>query len=175
MLQCQWLHLEGTFNKQNIYGRAAIPKPLVTHINAKCRLECCHAHKAWSIDKWRKEIWSHESTFTHFPTTGRERVSFKMFGGHPYKRVIVIISIQQSAMEMDLSRYGQPRRGRFAQLIVILKGRITGEKYKNVLANQVHPMMKICFLQEVEFSRMIMHISKPRDWSNHGLMNIRMN
>jgi len=32
-----------------------------------------------------------------------------------------------------------------ANPIVTLKGRITGEKYREVLADQVHPMMKILF------------------------------
>jgi len=33
------------FHKENIYGRTAIPKPLVTDANAKRRVEWCHNHK----------------------------------------------------------------------------------------------------------------------------------
>ncbi|GFV38459.1 uncharacterized protein TNCV_4393401 [Trichonephila clavipes] len=31
--------------KHNIYDKAAIPKPLITDINAKRRLQWCHTHK----------------------------------------------------------------------------------------------------------------------------------
>jgi len=43
-------------HKENIYGRTAIPKPLVTDANAKGRVEWCHNHKTWSIDKWKTVI-----------------------------------------------------------------------------------------------------------------------
>ncbi|GFU80303.1 uncharacterized protein TNCV_3520801 [Trichonephila clavipes] len=38
-------------HKQNICGRTAILKPLVTDVNAKHRLQWCHIHKIWLIDK----------------------------------------------------------------------------------------------------------------------------
>ncbi|GFX43223.1 DDE_3 domain-containing protein [Trichonephila clavipes] len=57
------------FHKRNIYGRAAIPKPLVTDVNAKHRLQWCHTHKTCSIDRWRIVIWCSKSSFTIFPTT----------------------------------------------------------------------------------------------------------
>jgi 23S rRNA-/tRNA-specific pseudouridylate synthase len=61
-------------HKQNIYGRAAIPEPLVTEFNAKRRRQWCHNHKTWSIDEWKTVIWSDESCLTLFPTTGRVHV-----------------------------------------------------------------------------------------------------
>ncbi|GFY27657.1 transposable element Tcb1 transposase [Trichonephila clavipes] len=61
-------------HKQNIYGRAAITKPLVTDVNAKCCLQWCHTHKNWSIDKGKKVICFDEWSFTLFRTTGRVHV-----------------------------------------------------------------------------------------------------
>ncbi|GFW53493.1 hypothetical protein TNCV_3928711 [Trichonephila clavipes] len=43
-------------HKQNTYGRAATPKSLVTDVNAKRRVQWCHTHKMWSIDKWKNVI-----------------------------------------------------------------------------------------------------------------------
>ncbi|GFY28585.1 transposable element Tcb1 transposase [Trichonephila clavipes] len=60
--------------KQNIYGRAAILKPLDTDVNAKHRLRWCHTHKGCSIDKWKKVIWSDESFFMCFLTIGWKHV-----------------------------------------------------------------------------------------------------
>ncbi|GFS96543.1 DDE_3 domain-containing protein [Trichonephila clavipes] len=57
-------------HKQNTYGRATINKPLVPDVNAKHRLQWHHTHKTWKIHKWKKAIWSDESSFTLFPTTG---------------------------------------------------------------------------------------------------------
>jgi len=61
-------------HKEDIYSRTAIPKPFVTDANVKCRVEWCHYPKTWSIDKWKTVIWSDESSFTLFPTTGRVHV-----------------------------------------------------------------------------------------------------
>ena len=64
---------------------------------------------------------------------------------HLHKRMILIASVQLSSMEVDRSWYGQPCHGFLLFQFVTLKGRITGEKYREVLADQVHPMMKILF------------------------------
>ncbi|GFX65454.1 uncharacterized protein TNCV_400051 [Trichonephila clavipes] len=47
-------------SKQSIYGRAAISKLLITHVNGKRRLQGCNTHKTWSIEKWKKVICSDE-------------------------------------------------------------------------------------------------------------------
>ncbi|GFW78813.1 transposable element Tcb2 transposase [Trichonephila clavipes] len=47
-------------HKQNIYGRAAIPKSFLTDVNAKRRLQWCHTYKDWSTDKRKKAIWAEE-------------------------------------------------------------------------------------------------------------------
>ncbi|GFU70612.1 DDE_3 domain-containing protein [Trichonephila clavipes] len=47
-------------HKQSIHGRADIPKPLVTDLNAKRYLQWCHTHKTWSIGKCKKVTGSYE-------------------------------------------------------------------------------------------------------------------
>ncbi|GFW65761.1 hypothetical protein TNCV_585871 [Trichonephila clavipes] len=55
-------------HKQNIYGRAAIPKPFSAEVNAKLRLQKCRNHNTWRIDKWKKVVWSDVSGFFYtFP------------------------------------------------------------------------------------------------------------
>lgn len=58
-------------HKSNIYGRAAISKPLITDANAKLRKKWCHDHKTWTINDWKNVVWSDESSFTLFSTNGR--------------------------------------------------------------------------------------------------------
>ncbi|GFV59848.1 transposable element Tc1 transposase [Trichonephila clavipes] len=62
--------VERHLHKQNIYNRAALTKPLIAEFNATRRLQRCPTHKTWYIVKWKNVIWSDESSFTLFLTTG---------------------------------------------------------------------------------------------------------
>ncbi|GFW13872.1 transposable element Tc1 transposase [Trichonephila clavipes] len=55
----------------NLYGRVGIRKPLVTARHALQRRQWCRTHRQWTPQQWQQVIWSHESTFTLFQTTGR--------------------------------------------------------------------------------------------------------
>ncbi|GFW65353.1 transposable element Tcb1 transposase [Trichonephila clavipes] len=68
------------FHKQSIYGSTAFPMPLVTDINIVFR--GVTLAKTWSIDKWKKVIWSNESLFSR---SSLQQNGFK-FGGHLHKR-----------------------------------------------------------------------------------------
>jgi hypothetical protein len=60
-------------HKLNIDGKAAVAKRLITESNAQLRKGWCHDHKTWTSDncKLPRVIWSNESSFTLFPTSGR--------------------------------------------------------------------------------------------------------
>ncbi|GFX38001.1 DDE_3 domain-containing protein [Trichonephila clavipes] len=59
--------------------------------------------------------------------------------------------------------------------IVTLKGRITEEKYREILVDQVHPVMQTLFpAGDGIFHDEIMHLSLQRVMSSNGLMNTRM-
>ncbi|GFX08798.1 transposable element Tcb1 transposase [Trichonephila clavipes] len=87
-------------HKQNIYGRVAFPKPLVTDVKAKRGLQWCHTSKTWSIDKWKKVIYSDKLSlsFTLFPIKGRVYVWRTLAQAY----VIVIFSFQMSKMGFDM-------------------------------------------------------------------------
>ncbi|GFX96488.1 transposable element Tc1 transposase [Trichonephila clavipes] len=55
----------------NLYGRVGIRKPLVTARHALQQRQWCRTHRQWTPQKWQQVIWSDESTFTQFQTTGR--------------------------------------------------------------------------------------------------------
>ncbi|MBJ5103535.1 hypothetical protein JGF61_23265, partial [Salmonella enterica subsp. enterica serovar Agona] len=57
-------------HKQHIHGRATIAKPLVSLMNMKRRLQWCQEHKTWTAEQWKHVLFSDESMFTLFPTTG---------------------------------------------------------------------------------------------------------
>ncbi|GFT41728.1 hypothetical protein TNCV_4707961 [Trichonephila clavipes] len=60
------------------------------------------------------------------------------FGGHLHKSMILSVPFQQSSLDVNLSRYGQPCLGFSARPIVTVKGRINREKYRDILIDQVH-------------------------------------
>jgi hypothetical protein len=57
-------------HKSNIHSRAAIAKPLIIESNVQMHEQWCHDHKTWTSDN-SHVLWSDESSFTLFPTSGR--------------------------------------------------------------------------------------------------------
>ena len=45
------------------HGRAAANKPKITMRNAKRRLDWCKARRHWTLEQWKRILWSDESRF----------------------------------------------------------------------------------------------------------------
>ena len=52
------------------HGQAAAHKPKITMHNAKRRLECCDARRQWTLEQWKRVLWSDESRFTIWQANG---------------------------------------------------------------------------------------------------------
>ncbi|CAI9553627.1 unnamed protein product, partial [Staurois parvus] len=46
------------------HGRAAASKPYITKCNAKLRMQWCKARRHWTLEQWRRVLWSDESRFS---------------------------------------------------------------------------------------------------------------
>ncbi|KAG1438246.1 hypothetical protein G6F55_013975 [Rhizopus delemar] len=46
-------------------------KPLLSAKNIRKRLSWCMAHKDWTIDDWKRVIWSDETKINRFNSDGR--------------------------------------------------------------------------------------------------------
>ena len=46
------------------HGRAAAHKPKITMRNSGCRLEWYKARHHWTLEQWKRVLWSDESHFT---------------------------------------------------------------------------------------------------------------
>jgi hypothetical protein len=46
------------------HGQAAAHKPKITMRNAKRRLKWCKACRHWTLEQWKRVLWSDESLFT---------------------------------------------------------------------------------------------------------------
>ena len=52
----------------------ALRKPLITKANQKKRLWFAREHKDWTVEDWKKVMWSDESRLTLFQSDGSIRV-----------------------------------------------------------------------------------------------------
>jgi hypothetical protein len=46
------------------HGQAAAHKPKITMHNAKRQLEWCKAQRHWTLEQWKRVLWSDESRIT---------------------------------------------------------------------------------------------------------------
>ena len=52
----------------------ALRKPLISEATGKERLQYAKEHKDWTVEQWKKVMWSDESRFTLFQSDGSIRV-----------------------------------------------------------------------------------------------------
>jgi hypothetical protein len=55
----------------NFHGQAAAHKPTITMRNAKRLLEWCKACRHWTLEQWKRVLWSDESRFLIWQSDGR--------------------------------------------------------------------------------------------------------
>uniref|UniRef100_A0AC34RLD5 Transposase n=1 Tax=Panagrolaimus sp. JU765 TaxID=591449 RepID=A0AC34RLD5_9BILA len=61
-------------NAAGLFGRVPIKKPWISAKNRRARIEFAKAHVDWSIEQWKKVIWSDESKFQLFGSDGRRYI-----------------------------------------------------------------------------------------------------
>lgn len=127
-------------HKQGIAGRAAIEKPLISDANARNRKKWCLSHKAWTIEQWKRVIWSDESSFTLFPTSGR--VYVWRTPSQAYNTDCLLPRVKHGGGSVmvwaAISWFS-------AGPMITVSGHMTAKTYVNILADQVHPMVQTLF------------------------------
>lgn len=122
------LHSEGYF------GRIAKKKPLVSEVNRKKRLAWCRLTKDWK-DEWNKVIFSDESRIELFSNDYQ-----KIVWRQPHEKYNVDC-LQPTVKKSDgIMVWGCFCRDRLGPLIVV-DGRITGERYRALLEEHLIPFM----------------------------------
>ena len=58
-------------HEMGFHSGAATHKPKITMRNAKRRLEWCKAHRHWTLEQWKRVLWSDESRVTIWQSDGR--------------------------------------------------------------------------------------------------------
>jgi transposase len=123
-----------TLHSEGYYGRIAKKKPLVSETNRKKRLAWCRLTKNWSHE-WNKVIFSDESRIELF-SNDYQRIAWRR-PDEKYK----IECLQPTVKKSDgIMVWGCFCRDRLGPLVVI-DGRITGERYKALLEEYLLPFM----------------------------------
>lgn len=55
--------LRKALQKNGIFARVAVTKPFLTSQQKRARLAFAKEHKGWTVDDWKRVIWTDESTF----------------------------------------------------------------------------------------------------------------
>ena len=127
-------------HKGGFHGKVAIRKPLLSQTNVSKRLEWCLAHRNWSLEQWKSVIFSDESSFSLFPTSGR----------------VYVWRQPKEAFDSDCLQPTVKHGGGSVMIwgaiswkstgpMISLHGKINSRDYLQVLSDQVHPMVQALF------------------------------
>jgi len=121
----------------NLNGRVARKKPYLRTVNKKKRLQSAKEHEHWTVEDWKKVVWSDESSFTLFRTTGRTWVRRRP--GEEYKEECLQPTIKHSGGKIQV--WGSFMDGQTSKLFWI-KEIMNKEVYKKILRFQFLPAIK---------------------------------
>ena len=127
-------------HKAGFHGRAAIRKPLLSKTNVSKRLEWCRNLQNWSIEQWKNVIFSDESSFTLFPTSGRVYVWRQP--KEAYDPTCILPTVKHGGGSVMI--WGAIS-WKSAGPMISLHGRINSRDYLRILSDQVHPMVRELF------------------------------
>ncbi|CAI9605924.1 unnamed protein product [Staurois parvus] len=67
-LQISTTTVRREYHGMGLRGRAAASKSYITKCNAKCQMQWRRAHHHWTLEQWRRVLWSDQSCFSvwHF-------------------------------------------------------------------------------------------------------------
>src|SRR5215208_5540165 len=132
-------------HKENVHSCIPRMKPFISVINKTKRLAWAMERKDWTIEDWKKIVWTDESTFSQFQKSGWGRVWRKP--GEEFHEDCIASTVKHSPQRMFWACFSFLKLGP----IIPLEGSVTGEVYKGVLATYAVPTLK-------EFSRKIKKI-----------------
>jgi transposase len=124
-----------TLKKIGLRSCFARPKPHISEVNEKKRLAWALERKDWSIAKWRKIVWSDESTFSQF-SQGRSLRVWRT-PEEEFDPSCLTATVKHSPSRMFWGCFSWYGLGP----IVPLRESITGERYARVLQKHAIPSL----------------------------------
>jgi transposase len=123
-----------------IHVRHATRRPLLTHEHKKARYEFALAHQDWTVDQWKRVVFSDETIITSNPLDSRHLVWTKDVD--PLDPRLIIESIQGGGAKIMvwgcISWHG-------VHDLVLLEGSMNAEGYIGVLKDNLLPVREAYF------------------------------
>jgi transposase len=127
-------------DKLKLPSRAAAKKPMLTKAMVKKRLSFCKKYRHWTVDQWRKVMFSDESTFRIVNARGAKVRRPKTVSR--YKHRYTIPTVKHSASVMVWACFSGSK-GRGGLYFLPKNTTMNGERYLKVLKHHLLPFMKI--------------------------------
>jgi transposase len=124
-------------NLKKVGLSACIPrrKPAMTEAHRQARLEWALAHRNWTTRKWRRVLFSDESTFTQFQQGRQGRVWREP--GEDLSPDCIAVTVKHSPSRMFWGCFSWRGLGP----IVPLKGSVTGQTHAKIIHDYVVPTL----------------------------------
>ena len=138
--------------ENGLRGCKARKKPLLTEKQRKHRLEWARSHVKWPVEKWRKVLFSDESTFTLNNHAGNNYVRRPEEEYRPYCMSPTIKHPQSIMVWGCMAASGIGR-------LKLVSGMMNGTKYSTLMCwkTKCYPVHALCFPTMIGYSRTIMH------------------
>jgi transposase len=121
--------------KEGLTAHIPRKKPAMTEAHCQARLEWAYAHESWSARKWRKVLFSDESTFTQFQQ-GRHGMVWRE-PGEELNPDCIAVTVKHSPSKMFWGCFTWNGLGP----IVPIEGSVTGQSYAKIINKYVVPTL----------------------------------
>ena len=117
----------------NFHSRIAAKKPFICARNQGKRLEFALKHQNLTVEDWKHVIWSDESSFE----TGKNSKQIRVIRNpsERFAKDCIIPSFKSGRRSVMV--WGSFMWGRRGSLVILPEGRLTGEKYVDILENNL--------------------------------------
>lgn len=128
--------IQRALKREGIRSCIPRPKPLISAQNKVKRLAFAEKHRNWTVDDWKKVLWTDESTFCQFQKSGWGRVWRKP--GEDFHEDCIAATVKHSPSRMFWACFSWVGLGP----IVPLEGSVTAVVYRDVLETHAVPTLK---------------------------------
>ncbi|GFW54956.1 transposable element Tcb1 transposase [Trichonephila clavipes] len=132
--------IQRELHASNLYGIVGIRLPLVTARHTLQRHQWCRTHRKWTPLQCQQVIWSDESTFTLFQTTGR--VYVWRTPKEAFAPECIVPTVKHGGGSLMV--WGAISWRGLGPLVT-LHGKVKAAHYVNILGDQVHPFVQTSF------------------------------
>lgn len=127
----------------NLFGRVACKKPLISEKNIKSRLEVAKSWSTWAMKKWNKVLFTDESKFNLFKSDGRTTVWRKPGERLNLKNVVPTVKYGGGSVLVwgSMSSNG-------AGKLAFIDGIMDSVEYCRILAENLDDSVELCGLAD---------------------------